>query len=80
MGTWYMWPWIWPHGSLCERRNKRLVSKKYDILLGCLIECEHLKLVDWCMVILLAAITLPTFFYLFLVVGSETTFYPISLK
>lgn len=27
MGTWFMWPRIWPHGGLCEVRNKRLVSK-----------------------------------------------------
>jgi hypothetical protein len=46
MGTWFMWPWIWPHGGLCERRNKGLVSKKCDVLLRYLIECEHLKLVD----------------------------------
>jgi hypothetical protein len=80
MGTWFMWPRIWPHGGLCKRRNKRLVSKKYVVLLGYLIECERLKLVGWCMVILLAAITLPTLFYLFLVVGLETTFYPVNLK
>jgi len=80
MGTWFIWPRILPHGGLCKRRNKRLVSKKYVVLLGYLIECEHLKLVDWCMVILLAAITLPTLFYLYLVVGLETTFYPVNLK
>ena len=51
MGTWFIWPRIWPHRPLCELRNKRLVFKKYVVLLGCLIECEHLKLVDWCMVI-----------------------------
>lgn len=28
MGTWFMWPRIWPNGGLCELRNKRLVSKK----------------------------------------------------
>jgi hypothetical protein len=51
MGTWFMWPRIWPHGGLCELRKKRLVSKKYVVLLVYLIECEHLKIVDWCMVI-----------------------------
>jgi hypothetical protein len=51
MGTWFIWPRIWPHGGLCELRNKRLVSKKYVALRCYLIECEHLKLVDWCMVI-----------------------------
>jgi hypothetical protein len=51
MGTWLMWPRILPSGGLCELRNKQLVSKKYVVLFGYLIECQHLKLVDWCMVI-----------------------------
>lgn len=45
MGTWFMWPRIWPNGGLCELHNKRLVSKKDLVLLGYLIECEHLTLV-----------------------------------
>lgn len=51
MGTWFVLPRIWPNGGLCELRSKRLVSKKDVIFLGYLIECEHLTLVDWCMVI-----------------------------